>query len=733
MKKFIVAISIIVILYFILDYVYYHLGWYIDFQPNRPVAASVTTQGKRIMVKDDNRLEPIVIRGVNMGSSVPGEWTTDYAIDKGTYLRWFEQIHDLGANTIRVYSIQNEAFYEALYEYNSASDEPLWLLQGIWVNDYAQNSHRDAYDEEFYGELTKMCRVTVDVVHGQRKLSLGTKASAASGSFTYDVSPWVLGFIVGSDWENTTVAYTNEKYGDDAEHTSYQGTYMYTDEGANAFEAMLARVGDSLLEYESARYKQQRLVAFFNWPMTDPFEYPRVVEEHFMKCAQVDVEHIKTTDAVLSGQFASYHVYFYFPDQLAYLNVQYGLDVYASVEPGFDAAGLDSYAAYVAMLAAHHDMPVVITEFGVSSGRGASECYVSGAELNGGVSEQRQGEIIVEAFSDIVNAGCAGGCVFTWQDEWVKRSWNTMYAVDLMRSPYWSDYQTNGQYYGLLSFDPGEEACVCYVDGDVAEWTEGDLVLVGDTGSLSMKYDEKFVYLMVHAQGFDLEGRQLYIPIDTTQKTGSSFCSNLGLLFDRAADFVLVIDGKENSRLLVQKRSESLGSTYSPQVYREDPYLAGNAPLPDGPAFVPIKMILQSSTQVLYGDRSSPALTYETGRLMYGNANPSSPDYDSLADFACSGDFIEVKIPWQLLNFADPSRMMVHDDYYDGNYGVEFIQIDAMYVGLGSDVGTWGRIEMRPFALSGWGNDVSYHERLKPSYYCLQACWSGYEENDEAA
>ena len=32
-----------------------------------------------------------------------------------------------------------------------------------------------------------------------------------------------------------------------------------------------------------------------------------------------------------------------------------------------------------------------------------------------------------------------------------------MHAVDLDKTPYWSDCQTNEQYFGLLSFDPGSE------------------------------------------------------------------------------------------------------------------------------------------------------------------------------------------------------------------------------------------------------------------------------------
>ena len=32
-------------------------------------------------------------------------------------------------------------------------------------------------------------------------------------------------------------------------------------------------------------------------------------------------------------------------------------------------------------------------------------------------------------------------------------------------------------------------------------------------------------------------------------------------------------------------------------------------------------------------------------------------------------------------------------------------------------------IFLHPAALQGWGNKVTYHERLKPSYYTMQALW----------
>ena len=441
-----------------------------------------------------------------------------------------------------------------------------------------------------------------------------------------------------------------------------------------------------------------------------------------MKCAQVDVEHIKSTEDFLAGQFASYHVYPYYPDYLNYVDDwgAYGLD-------GRDYALTDgrrnTYRAYLQMLSDHHTMPVVISEFGVSTGRGMAQRDQNTGRNQGNMSEQGQGQALVDCWMDIKASGCNGGCVFSWQDEWFKRTWNTMYAVDLKRTPYWSDYQTNEQYFGLLSFDPGEERSVCYVDGDFSEWTREDLVAEQDGISVSMKYDEKFLYFRVHKDGLRFGEETLFLPIDTTPKTGSSYCENFGLLFDRAADFLLVLDGEDNSRLLVQERYESLRSTYAENEDGFNTYFKANIPEIDSPRFENVDMILQTATVLLYNDQGATAENYETGLLTYGNANPDSPEFNSLADFICSGDDIELKLPWQILNFADPSRMTIHDDYYDGNYGVAYQIIDAMYVGIGTEAAS-GRIRLSPLPLEGWGNQVTSHERLKSSYYILQDLWT---------
>lgn len=723
MKKFIITVSAIIGLLLLADFAYYRLGIYIDLHPNEEVTTFMQVQGDRIYKNAGSEYELFEIRGVNLGSGEPGEWSTDFSIDEETYLRWFHYIQDMGANTIRIYTVQADDFYNAFYKYNKDNENPLYLIHGVWVNDYIQNSHRDAYDDEFYEVFLKDCKTVVDVIHGKKKISLGRMASAGSGTYHHDISQWVIGYILGVEWEDLTVVYTDETYHGMEEFESYSGKYMYTSKNASAFEAMLARVGDQVIEYESKRYKQQRLVAFSNWPTTDPFEYPSEIKDYFMKCAYVDVEHIRTTDAFLAGQFASYHVYPYYPDYLSYTKdfAQFGLPPVSTFQTS--DGKVNTYRAYLTMLTNHHTMPVVISEFGVSTGRGVAQMDRNTGRNQGNMSEKEQGKALADCYEDITSSGCAGSCIFSWQDEWFKRTWNTMYAIDLKRTPYWSDYQTNEQYFGLLSFDPGKESSVCYVDGDVSEWTAQDLLIEENGISLSMKYDEKFIYFLIHKEGLNFDEETIYIPIDTTPESGSSYCKNYGLLFDRAADFLIVINGQDNSRVMVQERYEALRSTYSQNVYSYDTYAKNNIPEKDSPRFVKINMILQTATPLIYHNSSARAEVFETGKLTYGNANPDAEDFNSLADFICKDDSIEIKLPWQILNFADPSRMEIHDDYYQGHYGVSYRNIDKIYAGAAQSSED-RRICLAPFSLKGWGNQVTYHERLKSSYDVMQQLWT---------
>lgn len=715
MRRFIILVSVLFVCAAGLVYLFYGTSFHIDLNPSQPVVSWTRAQGKTIQIDRGDGWEDFEIRGVDMGAGIPGHFATDYAIDKDTYLRWFRQIKDMGANTVRVYILLGPSFYEALYEFNQDNPDPLYLIHGVWIDDYVQNSHMDALDPAYEGRFIEDCKTLVDVIHGQRWVELGRLS--ATGSYTRDVSQWVLGYILGVEWEAPTVIYTDRSY---EGMGRYQGEYLSTTSDASAFENMLAHVGDEMISYESRRYKEQRLVAFSNWPTTDPFDYPYAIQAYFEKYASVDVENIVSSDKVVSGMFASYHVYPYYPDFLQYIPEYAG-----STD---DTGAVNTYRAYLELLVEHHSIPVVISEFGVSSARGMAQKDANTNRNQGFMSEEDQGRAIARCYDDIMSAGCAGTCIFTWQDEWFKRTWNTMANVDLLKTPYWSDYQTNEQYFGLLSFDPGEERSVSYADGDDEEWTPDDVIGSADGLELSVKYDEKFVYLMVRGEGVG-EDSPIYLPIDTTQKTGSTTCESPELSFGRAADFVVVIDGREDSRVLVQERYEVGRATQLRATTGEDPYVS--VPAKDTPVFKPIKLVLQTLTDpsiissAIAEESKNIANSYayqdyETGKLRYGDANPDHDGFDSLADYCFGDGFVEIKLPWQLLNFSNPSQMQIHDDYYE-HYGVENQVIDCMYVGVGDGEGEIALFEER---LEGWGTHVTYHERLKESYYIVQEMWA---------
>lgn len=751
MKKYIICVSLLLLSAALIWYLYYGQGIYFHLSSDKPVTTFMKTDTDTIYMERDGEYLPFEIRGVDLGVGIPGEWATDFAIDQETYLRWFDMIQELGANTIRVYTILHDDFYNAFYTYNTqqeqAGKEPLWLLHGLWVDDYSHNSHKDMYDEGLLPEMIEDGKTIIDILHG-KKFLLGRDGDG-SGYYRHNVSQWVLGYILGVEWEASLITYTNQTHYD---QTSYQGQYMTTTEDASPFEAALARLGDELIAYESNRYHQQRLVAFSNWPTTDPFRYSLVTTTYRFKNAVINVEHVQPTENFISGYFASYHIYPYFPDYLqteheaqAYtkdeLELIFGknqivainhrlsllnapsVHEYLTDEDYYDKRGRrNTYYAYLKAINNFHNIPVVISEYGGTTGRGRAQIDVNTGRSQGFITEKEHGQYLIDCYQDIMDAGSAGSCLFSWHDEWFKRTWNTLHAVDLLNNPYWSDYQTNEQFYGLLTFDPGTEQSVCYVDGDTSEWTDNKVIWRGQGLELSMKYDEKFLYF--YAAGFDPSDNVLYIPLDTTPKTGSTYCENYDISFSHPCDFVITINGTDHSRVVVQERYEVLKAIYWESYYILDPFI--DPPQSDSPRFVNINLAMKLGGIVPnLNENDTAAESYETGKLRYGNANPSDPEFDSLADFCFTDNGIEIRIPWQLLNFSNPSEMMIHDDYYK-HYGIENLHIDEIFVGAAVAGNTEGRIHMASFPLEGWGKHVTYHERLKESYYILKDYWNSH-------
>lgn len=704
MKKFIYCIFGIIILLVFFDFAYYRWGFYIP--SNQKTEVISYRDNKELFIRQNDQYHSITIKGVNIGGSIPGKYVTDYAISYDTYYSWLEDIAEMGANTVRLNTIFNDEFYNAFYDFNQKSKNPLYLIQGINLDSYTLNSHSDGYDRKFYGELITQAENAVDVIHGRKKLTLSKNGK---GSYKKDISSYVLAYIVGSEWIDDTILYTNESK---KEKSGFDGNFIKTKEDATAFETMLAKVMDHLITYETKKYHEQHSISFINSPETDPIaiipkivmvgdsdkEYlvPEDLKYYYHKAATLDMDHLVEKNSY-KGLFAAYNVSSYYPNYLSYENKEYE----------------DTYLSYLSKLNEHHKMPVLITEFAYSTSRGVSTTLEDSYGNFGGMTEEEQGNAIVKAYHTIIESGSVGGMIATWQDEWDKRSWNTIEKVDIPRSIYWNDVQTTNQGLGILTFDPGKKESICYIDGDIKEWQKKDQVLENEDYQLSMKQDEKYLYFYIKKK--NNQENPIYIPMDITKKSGTKIASEYGLAFNRNVDFLMVLNGEEGE-LFVQEYYNVLKAVNGYELHNKNAYI--RPPKKDSGIFESIYLITEPYGTNKFSRNYKKATTVHTGKLTYGNGNPKSKEYHSQADFYEKNGNIEIRIPWQLLNFSDPSKLLIHDDYYK-NYGVDSYAIDKMYVGVSSD----SDITLEPVSLKAWENKITYHERLKKSYDIIKDDW----------
>lgn len=711
MKKFILA-SILLLLCSLGFYIaVYYYGFFINLDKAGTITVVSKTDGKTILIANGNSYEEIIVKGVEVSSNIPGHYTTDYAVDEKTWEHWFSQIAEMGANTIRIATVYEDTFYNAFYEYNRNHDKPLYLLQGISVTDYANDSGQDAYSAEFYGSLIKDAHTVVDIIHGRKNIMLNE--ARGSGIYRKDISKWVLGYIIGSDWDTGTVAYTNNqsKYS-----TQYIGSYIETTPDATVFEALLARVMDELISYETNKYKMQHIISFINKPENDPFEYDEFYAKQIGKYNQIDAEHLMPTNQLQSGYFASYSLYEYCDNFADYFSEEQRESL-KMLLPSLDKSLY--YEGYTQLLNSYHTIPVLIASYGYSSGRGIENIR----EKEGPLTEKEQGEHLAATYQDVIDSGCVGAVISSWQDIWQRRTWNTSYAVDNSDVEKWHDIQTSGQGYGLLSFESGKEKRICYIDGDTSEWNQEQLVWKENGYELYMTYDLQAIYFMVRKVGLT-DQMEFFIPVDITPNSGSMVYEEK-FLFDRPVDFLIWMNGQQNSRLLVQARYEAVRENYLYQIAGEDPFVT----YPDKNAsdFVPIYMILENKKIVhdITDEEEMKKIkqydVFETGKLICGNGNPNNEKYNSQADFCYGKDAVEIRIPWLLFNVSNPVEMKIHDDYYN-NYGVEHISISNCYVGIAE-----GEIERSVQLASFDLNKISkilYHERLKEAYYAMKGIWN---------
>jgi hypothetical protein len=95
------------------------------------------------------------------------------------------------------------------------------------------------------------------------------------------------------------------------------------------------------------------------------------------------------------------------------------------------------------------------------------------------------------------------------------------------------------------------------------------------------------------------------------------------------------------------------------------------------------------------------------------------------------GNTVEVRIPWMLLGFTDPSSLQVisHGDregklFASSTEGIRLVpwivkRSDGSITGLDNSSGVFPVSQLPPYKWKPW-NEVNYNERVKQSYKLMQ-------------
>ncbi|ORX54681.1 hypothetical protein BCR36DRAFT_9650 [Piromyces finnis] len=691
----------------------------LSFYKDEGVSYIAKTNGRYLSVYDGSTFKDIYIQGVNIGLGLPNYFPEETGIAYDQYYDWFNKIAEMNANSIRVYTIQSPEFYKAFYNYNKNNKhKPIYLFQGTWYNEDRWLETQNAFDLELLSNLYQDTRDLIDIIHGNSILP--KLPGRASGIYSFDISPWCIGWILGVESSKQFVNTTNICNPD---KTHYKGEYISAN-NIQPFEVFWAMTADYTVSYEMTNYKTQRPISFSNWLTADVMRHPSETMED-EDTVTLDIQRLTQEDAFKCGFFASYHVYPYYP------NFMWTQKNY--IEHKNDDGKIDPYEAYLQDLKSVHfdNIPLLVAEFGIPSSRGITHQNPITGYNQGKVDEKTQGHMLVEMAKSIKANNYTGCLIFSWQDEWFKRTWNTMDNTNETRRAYWDDVQTNEQNFGILDFvSYTDDHKIMILDGKTDDWTSNDKFTETRNIKMSVKKDAAYIYILLEANTMvDLTKDRVLISFDVTPKSGSHiYTSHDGkdiFNFSEAVDFVLELNGRNDTEIFTHEYYDKF--VYSYYQY-EEVKIKGLKPATSRKSSVFNSIKLLNEIELLLPDRNETINTlYDiTGKLLFGSTDKASPDYSTISDFYLTPSIAEIRIAYGLLNFRDPSSLAIEDDFYALDKNVD-LEIDSIKIGLTEGNNTI----FKTFSWDKW-DTVAYQERLKDSYSILQGYFAEEENSNHS-
>lgn len=363
------------------------------------------------------------------------------------------------------------------------------------------------------------------------------------------------------------------------------------------------------------------------------------------------------------GIFALYHAYSYYPN-------------FISEEPAYqsysDSYGKNSYLGYLTALKGHYSsIPLIIGEFGVPSSWGSAHQSYSKMD-HGGYSEIQQGDINIRQVNNILDAGCAGGFMFAWMDEWFKPTWIVTYleafgfksgAQTIPTRQLWHNVTSPEQNFGLVSFP--EKTKLPFISYQTNNPS-------GPVRKIEANHDNSYFYTNIETSQAIAAGDTIIVAFDTySQATGESRLPNGKNLTNRSEFILFTVAGNDTSLFQVTEAYNMYGLT--PRFNLSDPskqkYMST---VTNGAPWATVEWVNDEYLQTSQFPGLMPADnsgTFQTG---------------SRSAVAWSGSSFKIRIPWTLLHYYDPTRSHVINGAtsYDGGYSFEISTLKSDGIAL---------------------------------------------------
>jgi hypothetical protein len=350
----------------------------------------------------------------------------------------------------------------------------------------------------------------------------------------------------------------------------------------------------------------------------------------------------------------------------------------------------------------------MVTEFGVPSSLGAAHIGPLGRD-QGGHSEQEALEMNADMLRGIEEEGYAGGIVFQWVDEWFKFTWNTVdYELPADRRQLWRNDLTNEERFGLVAAEPGTEPAVV-LDGDGDEWEGNESQVIaesqGEVREVRALKDEQYLYLrLVLDEEESWQENPVTVGLDVRPGGNGGLPGQEGVYPE--ADVAVVVGPDDEAELLQAAWWEPTRVQYGLgrgfiDVDAEDMKQGSGA-------WVHPMQILNRPYTVPATGEKRPAEVREIEQVGLGSGDPESDDFDVRTLVAAAGNVIEIRLPWALLGFSDPSSLKLFDVKPEGPVGT----LDAERIGIAVIAADGELLTTTGYAWEPW-QSVTWHERPK--------------------